>query len=130
MVLIDGAQGVLHLGEGAVEDGAQDAVLLVGEERGEGVGEGAEEAVDEADDFGEVGASDCVADVGGEGGEGSDFGGVGGGEATHCGGEVLVAEMEHGEADLFRLLGDARADVGAAERDLACGRRRRTPRSR
>ena len=68
VVLVDLAEGVLHLGEGAVEDGAEDAVLLVGEERGEGVGEGAEEAVDEADDFGEVGAADGGADVGGEGG--------------------------------------------------------------
>ena len=39
VVLVDLAQGVFHLGEGLVEDGAQDAVLLVGEERGEGVGE-------------------------------------------------------------------------------------------
>ena len=30
-------QGVFHLRRGSVEDGAQDAVLLVGEERGEGV---------------------------------------------------------------------------------------------
>ena len=37
MVLVDLAQGVFHLGEGLVEDGAEDAVLLVGEERGEGV---------------------------------------------------------------------------------------------
>ncbi len=40
VVLVDLAQGVFHLGEGAVEDGAEDAVLLVGEERGERVGEG------------------------------------------------------------------------------------------
>jgi hypothetical protein len=34
-----------------VEDGVEDAVLLVGEERGEGVGGLAEEAIDEANDF-------------------------------------------------------------------------------
>jgi hypothetical protein len=33
------------------------------------------------------------------------------------GGEVLVAEVEDGEADLFGLLGDAGADAGAAEGD-------------
>ncbi len=119
VVLVDLAQGVFHLGEGAVEDGAQDAVLLVGEERGEGVGEVAEEAVDEADDFGEVGAADGVGDVGGEGGEGGAVFGRGGGEAADGGGEVLVAEVEDGEADLFGLLGDAGADVGAAEGELA-----------
>ena len=41
MVLVDFAEGVLHLGEGLVEDGLEDAVLLVGEERGEGVAGGA-----------------------------------------------------------------------------------------
>ena len=39
VVLVDLAEGVFHLGEGLVEDGVEDAVLLVGEERGEGVGE-------------------------------------------------------------------------------------------
>ncbi len=39
VVLVDLAEGVLHLGEGLVEDGVEDAVLLVGEERGEGVGQ-------------------------------------------------------------------------------------------
>ena len=38
MVLVDFAEGVFQLGEGLVEDGGEDAVLLVGEERGEGVG--------------------------------------------------------------------------------------------
>ena len=76
MVLVDLAEGVLHLGDGLVEDGVEDAVLLVGEEGGEGVGDFAEEAVDEADDFGEVGAADGGADFGGEGFEGFDFGGV------------------------------------------------------
>jgi hypothetical protein len=97
----------------------EDAVLLVGEERGEGVGEGAEEAVDEADDLGEVGAADGGADVVGEGGEGGDVFGVVGAVAADGGGEVLVAEVEDGEADLFGLLGDAGADVGAAEGDFA-----------
>ena len=119
VVLVDLAQGVFHLGEGAVEDGAQDAVLLVGEERGERVGERAEEAVDEADDFGEVGAADGGADVGGEGGEGGEVVGIVGGVAADGGGEVLVAEVEDGEADVFGLLGDAGADAGAAEGDLA-----------
>jgi hypothetical protein len=119
VVLVDFAEGVLHLGEGAVEDGAEDAVLLVGEEGGEGVGEGAEEAVDEADDLGEVGAAGGAADVCGEGGECGDVGGVVGAVAADGGGEVLVAEVEDGEADLLGLLGDAGADVGAAEGDLA-----------
>jgi hypothetical protein len=34
VVLVDLAEGVLHLGDGLVEDSAEDAVLLVGEERG------------------------------------------------------------------------------------------------
>ena len=58
VVFVDLAEGVLHLGDGLVEDGVEDAVLLVGEEGGEGVGSFAEEAVDEADDFGEIGAAD------------------------------------------------------------------------
>ena len=123
VVLVDLAEGVLHLGEGLVEDGVEDAVLLVGEERGEGVGGVAEEAIDEADDLGEIGAADGGADVGGEGGEGVDFGGVFGVVALDGGGEVLVAEMEDGEADVFGLLGDAGADEGAAEGDACRGRR-------
>ena len=47
------------------------------------------------------------------------FVGAGGVVAADGGGEVLVAEVEDGEADLLGLLGDAGADVGAAERDLA-----------
>ena len=93
---------------------------------GAGVGRGAglgaaidasgEEAVDEADDLGEVGFADGGADLGGEAGEGV---GVGGVVAADGGGEVLVAEMEDGVADLFGFLGDAGADAGAAERDFA-----------
>ena len=43
VVLVDLAEGVFHLAHGLVEDGAEDAVLLVREEGGEGVcdGEGA-----------------------------------------------------------------------------------------
>ncbi len=44
---------------------------------------------------------------------------VGGGVAADGGGEVLVAEVEDGVADFLGLLGDAGADAGAAERDLA-----------
>ena len=76
VVFVDLAEGILHLGEGLVEDGVEDAVLLVGEERGEGVGGVAEEAIDEADDLRQVGAADGGADVGGEGGEGFDLRGV------------------------------------------------------
>ena len=164
VVLVDFAEGVLHLGEGLVEDGFEDAVLLVGEERGEGVGGGGigvdegfdrddgrrdglvgvevemrgcgfgggvllgrvdgrggtgEEAVDEADDLGEVGAADGGADLGGEGGEGVDLCGVGGVVALDGGGEVLVAEVEDGEADGLGLFGDAGADEGAAEGDAS-----------
>ena len=119
VVFVDLAEGVLHLGEGLVEDGVEDAVLLVGEERGEGVGHVAEEAVDEADDFGEVGAADGGADLGGEGVEGFDLGGVLGVVALDGGGEVLVAEVEDGEADVFGLFGDAGADEGAADGDAA-----------
>ena len=82
-------------------------------------GAGAEEAVDEADDFGEVGAADGGADLGGEGGEGLDLVGVGGVVALDGGGEVLVAEVEDGEADVLGLFGDAGADEGAAEGDAA-----------
>ena len=32
VVFVDFAEGVLHLGDGLVEDGVEDAVLLVGEE--------------------------------------------------------------------------------------------------
>ncbi len=32
VVFVDGAQGFFHLGHGLVEDGAQDAVLLIGKE--------------------------------------------------------------------------------------------------
>ena len=39
-------------------------MLLVGEERGEGVERAAEEAVDEADELGKVGAADGGARVG------------------------------------------------------------------
>ncbi len=119
VVLVDLAEGVLHLGEGLVEDGLDDAVLLVGEERGEGVAHVAEEAVDEADDLGEIGAAHGGADFGGEGVEGGDLVGVGGVVALDGGGEVLVAEMEDGEADVFGLLGDAGVDEGAAEGDAA-----------
>ena len=119
MVFVDFAEGVLHLGDGLVEDGVEDAVLLVGEERGEGVGHVAEEAIDEADDFGEVGAADGGADVGGEGVEGLDLGWVLGVVGLDGGGEVLVAEMEDGEADVFGLFGDAGVDEGAADGDAA-----------
>ena len=78
VVFVDLAERVFHLGEGLVKDAVEDAVLLVGEERGEGVGCLAEETIDEADHFGQVGAADGGADVGGEGGEGFDFDGVGG----------------------------------------------------
>ena len=115
MVFVDLAEGVLHLGDGLVEDGVEDAVLLVGEERGEGVGHVAEEAVDEADDFGEIGAADGGADLGGEVVEGFDLGGVLGVVALDGGGEVLVAEMEDGEADVFRFFGDAGVDEGSTD---------------
>ena len=46
-------------------------------------------------------------------------GGVGGGATADGGGEVLVAEVKDGVTDLFGLLGDAGADVGAAEGDFA-----------
>ena len=51
--------------------------------------------------------------------EGFDFGGVFGVVALDGGGEVLVAEVEDGEADGLGLLGDAGADEGAAEGDAA-----------
>ena len=117
VVFVDFAEGVLHLGDGLVEDGSEDAVLLVGEEGGEGVsggcggfgvgvgggfgGEWREEVVDEADDLGEVGAADGFADVGGEGGERGGLFGVVGVETFDGCGEVLVAEVEDGEADGF-----------------------------
>ncbi len=40
VVLVDFAERVFHFADGLVEDGAEDAVLLVGEEAGEGVGGG------------------------------------------------------------------------------------------
>ena len=79
----------------------------------------AEEAIDEADDLGEIGAADGGADVGGEGVEGFDFGGVLGVVALDGGGEILVAEMEDGEADVFVLFGDAGVDEGASDGDAA-----------
>ena len=94
-------------------------MLLVGEERGERVGSVAEEAVDEADDLGEVGAADGVADLGGEVVEVLDFGGILRVVAFDGGGEVLVAEVEDGEADVLGFFGDARADVGSADGDAA-----------
>ncbi len=78
-----------------------------------------EEAVDEADDLGQVGAAHGGADLGGEFAEGGDFQRVGGIVAPDGGGEVLVAKMEHGEADLLDLLGDMGADLRAAEGDAS-----------
>ena len=119
VVFVDLAQRVFHLGQRLVENRAQDAVLLIGEERGERVGDGAEEAVDEADHLGKIGALDGRADVVGEGGKGRAVLRAVGGVAAHGGGEVLVAQVQHGEADLLVLLGDAGAQMGAADGDLA-----------
>ena len=76
-------------------------MLLVGEEREQRVRHGAEEVIDEADDLGKIGATHGGGDVGGELFEGSDLLGVGGVVAADRGGEVLIAEMEDGEADLL-----------------------------
>ena len=113
---VDADERAFDFGEGLVEDALEDAVLLVGEERGEGVEGGVEVAVDEADELGEVGVADGVAGVGDEGVPG---GGVFGGVALDGGGEVLVAEVEDGEADVFALFGDAGAEGGAAEGEAA-----------
>src|SRR6185312_4603372 len=122
-------------------------MLLIGEERGERVRDAAEELVDEADGFGDVRAMDGIADSGGERGEGGcvrfEVRGsrserlliptrpaprYGWGtrrvfryrvEAADRGRKVLVAEVEHGEANLFGLLGNAGADARAAKRDPA-----------
>ena len=115
VVVVDLAQGVFHLGEGAVEDGAEDAVLLVGEEGGEGVVDAAEEAFKEMDDVGEVGFADGYADGGAEVCEAGDLLGISGVELADGGGEVLVAEVEDGVGDLFGLLGDLGAELRATE---------------
>ena len=60
--------------------------------------------------------ADGVAGVGDEGLPG---GGVLRGVAFDGGGEVLVAEVEDGEADVFALLGDAGAEGGAADGEAA-----------
>ena len=105
-------------------------MLLVGEERGEGV-EGAalhpsghrtparnpgKVGVDETKESGQIGAAD-----GGGGGfaEGVPGGFVGWVVAFDGGGEVLIAEVEDGEADLLGLFCDAGAEGGAAESDAA-----------
>ncbi len=74
VILVDLADGGFHLGQGLVEDGGQDAFLLVAEEGCEGEGGFAEEAVDEADDLGDVGAAEGFAAGVGEGVEGFGFG--------------------------------------------------------
>ncbi len=119
VVLVDLAEGLLHLGDGLVEDGVEDAVLLVGEERGEGVGHVTEETIDETDDLGEIGAANGGADLGGEGVEGGDFGRVLGVVALDGGREVLVAEMQDRETNLFGLFGDAGVDESASDGDAA-----------
>ena len=65
--------------------------------------------------LGEVGAAHGDACFGGGGFEGGDFVGVGGVEALDGGGEVLVAQVENGEADVLGLFGDAGADESAAD---------------
>jgi len=119
VVVVDLAEGVFHFGEGAVEDGAEDAVLLVGEERGEGVVDAAEEAFKEMNDIGEVGFADGYADGGAEVGEAGDLLGIFGVELADGGGEVLVAEVEDGVGDLFGLLGDLGAELRATEGEAA-----------
>ena len=119
MVVVDFAEGVFHLGEGAIEDGAEDAVLLVGEEGGEGVADAAKEAFEEVDHLGEIGAADSDGNVVGEGGEGEDLAGIGGVKLADGGGEVLVAEVEDGIDDLLLFLGDSGAELGAADGEAA-----------
>src|ERR1700679_3091450 len=94
-------------------------MLLVGEERGQRISQSPEKAVDKADDFRKIGAADGVADVGGERGEGLAVLRAVGAVLADRGGEVLVAEVQHGEAYFLGLLGDARADMRAAQRDFA-----------
>ena len=110
-------------------------MLLVGEERGERVGGRRtwlrfpwrrelqllrlEETVYETDYIREIGAPDGVANFIREADE---VGLILRGVTLDGGGEVLVAEMQHGEADVLALLGDAGAQLGAAEGDLAAAR--------
>jgi len=75
MVFVDLAQRVFHLGQGLVQNRAQNALLFVGKERRERVGNGPEEVVDEANHLGKIGALDCLADVVGKSGKRSPFSG-------------------------------------------------------
>ena len=91
-------------------------MLLVREQRGEGVDRSAEVAIDLADEFGQVGAADGLAglldkDIPG----GLVFQPV----TFYGGGEVLVAEVEHGKADVLGLLGDAGPHFRPADSEAA-----------
>jgi hypothetical protein len=112
VLVVDADERAFDFGEGLVEDVLEDAVLLVGEERGEGVEGGVEEAVDEANELGKVGVADGVTRVGDEG---FPRGNILRGVAFDGGGEVLIAEVKDGEADVFALLGDAGAEGGATD---------------
>jgi len=73
VLFVDADEGAFDLGESLIEDAFEDAVLLVGEERGEGVEGVAEVGVDETEEGGEIGAADESCGVVAEGGPG--FGG-------------------------------------------------------
>ena len=120
VVLVDLAEGVLHLGDGLVEDGVEDAVLLVGEERGEGVGESSPKKRSmRRMTSGRLARRMAVPISVEKVWKARDLGGVFGVVALDGGGEVLVAEMEDGEADVLGLFGDAGVDEGAADGDAA-----------
>ena len=67
VLFVDADERIFNFGEGLVEDALEDALLLVGEEGGEGVEGGVEVFVDVADEFGEIGAADGAAGAGDEG---------------------------------------------------------------
>jgi len=116
VLVVDANERSFNFGESLVEDVLKDAVLLVGEERREGIEGGIEEAVDGADELGKIGVAHGVASVGDK-----SIPGVGilrGVTLDGCG-EVLVSEVEDGEADVFALLGDARAERGSTDGEAA-----------
>ena len=103
LILVDGREARFDSLQAGLEDELHDALLLVAEERLDGVVRRPEVAVEAANDLGEIGADDRGACGPGEFLVEAFFFGL---VTLDRGGDVLVAEVDHGEDHGFLLVGD------------------------
>src|SRR5437764_6599776 len=112
-MLVNSAEIGLDVTQGRLQDAIEDAALFVAKERFQRVHHARKMTIEQADQFRNVGSREDVAGL-----LNQSLVGAGTYVFPHSSGQVVIPEMEHGEAQVRVLPGDPRKDLRVSHNEL------------